>query len=522
MRSVKKLGFVALALAAGIQTALAAPYSYLVNWGEANVSAVNMDTQINVANIPLPSSNAYPWYWGYGYEYGVRQKIVANRDGTKLYAAGKNSIAVISTKTNLVETSIPLDDGAHSVVLSPDQKMLYVSNYQANTVTAIDLINNVPIGSIKLGNELYAYGGGGLAVDSSGKYLYISSQGRDSSTTPARNLHVLKRVDLTSSNFEITQLNLTSSNGWWYYGGGGGIAVIGNKVFISGIEYNNNYQHVVYEIDGTNMTLTSTIPTMVNSWGWYGGGDLISDQAGRVFVTSQGYDSNLGSSVHRLNIIDTTNNNAVSQVILSSGESWYGYHSGALALNEKDGELYITQSFRVHIYSINEGKLKGHMGAGAMPMSITYVPNVQPLSPRDCPNQHAKYDPQNRSLSVPRIAIPLLDPITGKETGKIGVFKGELTLSAGIEDFKADPSKFTFIEMAADYKACDARFSYANNGFSNGGSLFLPLVDVASVIVLPGGFQIPGPTEVFEAALRTLAVDPTTLHLSKYYHIGSL
>jgi hypothetical protein len=192
-----------------------------------------------------------------------------------------------------------------------------------------------------------------------------------------------------------------------------------------------------------------------------------------------------------------------------------------MSLNEQDGEVYVTESFRVHKYSIKDKRLTGHFSAGAMPMGIVYISNVQPLSAKDCLGKHSVYNPVERTLYIPRMTVPLLDPVSGEATNKQGIFKGTLRLAEGVSDFKVD--KFSFVEMVATNvsNVCDAKFSFADGKFSTGGALYLPLVDVASVIVLPGGEQVPGPVEVYETSLRTLAIDAKVLHLNKYYHVGS-
>lgn len=518
---IRGIGVGAITLAASIQPVFAAPYAYLVNWSDANVSAVNLDIQLNTANISLTESSAYPWIWGYGYEQNTTPQLAVNRIGTQIYVVGKNKLSVISTKTNLVDKSYPLDDGSHALALSPDQNFLYVTNFQANAITVINLTTNELVKSIKLGSELFVYGGGGVTLDKQGKFLYVSSTGRDTSSSPAKSVSILKKVDL--SNDSVTSLDLSTYTPNYYYGGGGGITIVEDKVFVSGMTFNQNtspyWQHVVHQVDSNSFSLTKTIPLGINSWGYYGGGDIIADKEGKLFVTSQGLDAN-NVSTHRLSVIDSYGN-VTSTTSLSNGDYWYGYHTGAMTLNEQDSEIYITEAFRVYKYSIKEQRVTDYFAAGAMPMGIVYISNVQPLSASDCPGKHAVYNPQNRTLSIPRMSVPLLDPVSGESTNKTGIFTGTLRLTEGVSDFKVD--KFSFVEMENpnSSNACDAKYVFSDGKFSTGGSLYLPLVDVASVMMLPGNITVSGPVETYETSLRTLAVDATTLHLNKYYHVGT-
>jgi hypothetical protein len=132
----------------------------------------------------------------------------------------------------------------------------------------------------------------------------------------------------------------------------------------------------------------------------------------------------------------------------------------------------------------------------------------------DC--KHAIYQTEDRLLKLPLLDVPLLDPLTGQPTGEKAVFKGHLNLIDGVEDFKIIPDSMEFVEMLEEDSECHATYSYADR------AIHIPFVDVPSVMLLPPGVVIPGPTRVFEADLQQLPLSEEVFHLNSYKYLYTL
>jgi len=140
----------------------------------------------------------------------------------------------------------------------------------------------------------------------------------------------------------------------------------------------------------------------------------------------------------------------------------------------------------------------------------------------DC--QHAVYDLTTREVTVPFIDIPLISPIDGKLTGEIAVFSGKLQQTKGVDDFTLVEDSFGYVGTVSDYDPCHAKYTYSKGQggmYDDGGKLEIPFVEVPSFVPTPFG-PIMGPTNVFNATLRQLAVDPEVFHLEEYNYIETI
>ncbi len=130
--------------------------------------------------------------------------------------------------------------------------------------------------------------------------------------------------------------------------------------------------------------------------------------------------------------------------------------------------------------------------------------------------QHTVYKADDRLLKVPLLDIPLLDPITGLPTGETAVFKGNLDLIDGVEDFQVVSDSMVFIEMLEEKSECHAIYSYTDR------MIKIPFVDVPSVMVLPPDVVVPGPTQVFEASMQQLPLSDDVFHLKTYKYLYTI
>lgn len=124
----------------------------------------------------------------------------------------------------------------------------------------------------------------------------------------------------------------------------------------------------------------------------------------------------------------------------------------------------------------------------------------------------ATYNTTNRTVTIPELDVPLLEPITGNPTGEIAVFSAELQQMAGIDDFQLVGSKLVFSKFAPTFDPNHARYDFNDQIFSNGGKLNV-CVSVPQIIIIPPNIQIPTEPKKFDVDLRQLAVDQATFHI---------
>lgn len=127
----------------------------------------------------------------------------------------------------------------------------------------------------------------------------------------------------------------------------------------------------------------------------------------------------------------------------------------------------------------------------------------------------ATYDTATRVVNLPKIDIPLLSPIDGKETGEIAVFSAQLEHVSGVDDFKILPNSLQFLNFSKTYDPSHARYNFNTGLFSNGG-LLKTCVVVPQVIVIPPNIPIYTTPKHYLVTLRKLAVSADTFHVETF------
>jgi YVTN family beta-propeller protein len=126
---------------------------------------------------------------------GKRPRDLAfNKDGTRAYATSEIDgtvwvIDVPSRKTVKV-IRLPKDSKPMGVVVSPDDKRVYVANGRGGTVSAIDAATNAVIRSVPVGQRPW-----GIAVTSDGRKLYTANgPSNDVTVLDSQTMQVLKKI----------------------------------------------------------------------------------------------------------------------------------------------------------------------------------------------------------------------------------------------------------------------------------------------------------------------------------------
>jgi YVTN family beta-propeller protein len=83
-----------------------------------------------------------------------------------------NAVAVIDTTTNRVLRTIPVQNGPHGLVMTPDGRKVYVSSDGASTVSVIDTATDQVVSSVDVGPNPH-----GLAVSPDGRMLLVMAFG---------------------------------------------------------------------------------------------------------------------------------------------------------------------------------------------------------------------------------------------------------------------------------------------------------------------------------------------------------
>jgi YVTN family beta-propeller protein len=83
-----------------------------------------------------------------------------------------NAIAVLDTGTNRVQGMIPVPQGPHGIVITPDGHKVYVSSDGASTVSVIDTQTDKIMRSIEVGTNPH-----GLAISPNGRQVLVGGFG---------------------------------------------------------------------------------------------------------------------------------------------------------------------------------------------------------------------------------------------------------------------------------------------------------------------------------------------------------
>ena len=83
-----------------------------------------------------------------------------------------NAMAVLDTGTNRVQATIPVPQGPHGIVITPDGRKVYVSSDGASTVSVIDTQTDTIVKSIEVGPNPH-----GLAISADGCEVLVSAFG---------------------------------------------------------------------------------------------------------------------------------------------------------------------------------------------------------------------------------------------------------------------------------------------------------------------------------------------------------
>lgn len=122
-------------------------------------------------------------------QYRTLVKVVPGR-ANELYVCCEHAdrMLALDADTGAVLREVRVGRRPHSAALSPDGRLLFVSNRLSNTVSIVDLESFQVRGEVAVGAEPH-----GLAVDSSGQRLFVLNTGQDSVSV----VDIAKRIEVS-------------------------------------------------------------------------------------------------------------------------------------------------------------------------------------------------------------------------------------------------------------------------------------------------------------------------------------
>ena len=292
--------------------ASAAPFAYITNYGDNNVSVIDTSTNLVTATVTV-GTNPY--------------SVAVNPAGTHVYVANRGSadVSVIDTLTNTVTDTVRVETNPCGVAVNPEGTLVYVANSGSNSVSVIDTSNNTVTDTVTVGTNPY-----GVAVNPEGTLVYVANRGSNSASV----------ID-TSTNTVTTTVTVGSSP----YG----VAVnpAGTLVYVS--NYGSNSVSV---IDTSTNTVTATVTV-----GSSPRGVAVNPAGTHVYVANFGSNS--------VSVIDTSTNTVTDTVTV--GTSPFG-----VAVNPAGTHVYVANynSNNVSVIDTSTNTVTDTVAVGTYPTDV--------------------------------------------------------------------------------------------------------------------------------------------------------
>lgn len=318
-----------------------ANYGYVTNAGNDTVSVFDTDNNSVVATINLPvDSNC--------------QFVAITPDGSYAYVSCLylNTVVVINTSTNTIETTISGFTNPAGIAFSPDGSLAYVTNSGSDTVSIVNTSTHLITGSFTA-----ASGARSIVITPDNLYAYVANYTDESTSV----------IDITNNY----------SNARTIAGGAGtfaaAISPTGDFVYVT-----HEVQNCLTFIQTSNNTTAITITT--------------GSSPRYPSVTADGqyvYVPNKESG--DVSVIATGTQTVTATITLPSGAAPYG--SAMFADNNR---AYITdlQGY-VHVINTENNQPVDIISVGSSPTSVAIRPSATPNPPISL----ACYEVKNRFLT---------------------------------------------------------------------------------------------------------------------------
>ncbi len=283
----------------------AAPFAYIANFGDGNVSVIDTASNTVVATVAVGNS---PYSLSVN-PAGTRVYVTNNSDhsvsvidtasntvtatvllavgflpygvainpaGTRVYVGNTDysgSVSVIDTASNSVTATVAVGHNPRGVAVNPSGTRVYVANYLSNSVSVIDTASNTVTATVAVGILPY-----GVAVNPAGTRVYVTNYGGNTVSV----------ID-TASNTVIATVAVGSSPQ--------GVAVnpAGTRVYVANGAV----------IDTASNTVVATVAV-----GSYPVGVSVNPTGTRVYVAN--------AFSNNVSVIDTASNTVTATVAVGS------------------------------------------------------------------------------------------------------------------------------------------------------------------------------------------------------------
>lgn len=291
-------------------------------------STDNVITTILVGKmISLFNQNGLALPNGIAYNLFNREVYVTN--------SASNTISVINTTKNSLETTIPVGNAPTSIVIVQQKESVFVSNYGTGSLTEISSRNNSVTGVISL--NTYPEG---LAYDPSNSYMYVTDS----------NSNQVSAINSSTNKVEST------------------INVGQDPIALAYDPYNQNMYVADYGSNSVSVINSSTNRVISNI------------HAGKG-PTSIAYDS-LNHNVYvgdyksgNLSVIDSNNNSILTVFHVGgnpSGVAYDPYDNSIFVASNDNSSVTVVDAANYSITHLID--LNGSMGGDSWPVGIVYVP----------------------------------------------------------------------------------------------------------------------------------------------------
>ncbi len=282
--------FAALCIALLPVVALAAPFAYITNQLDDNVSVI--DTATNTVTTTIAVGD-FP------------DAVAVNPAGTRVYVTnrGDNTVSVVNTTTNTTVATVTVGLDPRGVVVNPAGTRVYVANNSGNTVSVIDTGSNTVVATVPVGSFPW-----GIAINAAGTRVYVANYGDDT----------VSIIDTATDT--VVGVPLVVGNGPL------GVAVnpAGTRLYVANSLENVNpaNEGTVSVIDTGSNTTIATVTVGEDPYGI-----AVSPNGTRVYV------SNCCSQ--SVSVLETTGNTVVATVTV-------GNNPAGISINQAGTRVYVA------------------------------------------------------------------------------------------------------------------------------------------------------------------------------------
>lgn len=198
------------------------------------------------------------WWSGVAYLPGKHLVYAANR-GT---GTGPGDVVVFDSKTRQIVTRIPVETTPYQTVLTPDEKLLFVSNWSSESVSVIDTATNKVIRVLRVGMNP-----NDMKISSDGRLFVACSNDNTVYAIDVHKLQVIERLSTT-----LTPLAPEGSTP-------DALAIDNTRKLLYIANADNNSITVAHIENRAHSTVVGFIPT-----GWYPSALLLTNQDHTLYI----------------------------------------------------------------------------------------------------------------------------------------------------------------------------------------------------------------------------------------------